>query len=91
MPSLLGLLLPGMVAPDRLLYIGQIKLNCVLMQNWIVWNKTDFDIENVLTLNRIVWNRTIFTFNCLWPKTIIINWTVSIRTVWLNWIYWNRN
>ena len=35
-PSLLSLpgpLWPGVVAPDRVLYIGQIDLNCVLMQN----------------------------------------------------------
>ena len=37
--SLLGLLLPGMVTPDRVLSMGQIELNCVLMANWIVWNR----------------------------------------------------
>ena len=41
------------------------------MQNWIVWNRTVFDIETVLTLNWIVliwtvwrnwigWNRNVF-------------------------------
>ena len=33
-----GLLWPGVVAPDRVLSMGQIKLNSVLMLNWIVWN-----------------------------------------------------
>ena len=29
-------------------------LKYVLMQNWIIWNETVFDIEIVLTLNWIV-------------------------------------
>ena len=33
------------IAPDRVLSIGQIELNCALMLNWIVWNRT------VLTFN----------------------------------------
>ena len=36
MPSLPGPLWPGVVAPDRVLSMGQIELNCVLMLNWIV-------------------------------------------------------
>ena len=31
-----------------------LHLKCVLMLNWIVWNGTDFEIENVLTLKWIV-------------------------------------
>ena len=34
----------GVVAPNRVLSIDQIELNCVLMLNWIVWNKTVFYI-----------------------------------------------
>ena len=34
-PSLPGPLWPGVVAPDRVLSIGQIELKCVLMLNWI--------------------------------------------------------
>ena len=30
----------GVVAPDRVLSMGQIELNCVLMLNCIVWNRT---------------------------------------------------
>ena len=41
LPSLQGPLLPGVVEPDRVLSMGQIKLNCVLMLNWITWNGTD--------------------------------------------------
>ena len=65
LPLLLGLLWPGVVAPDRGLSMRQIELNCVLMLNWIAWNRTVFDIETVLTLNWIVWNRTVLTFNCV--------------------------
>ena len=72
LPLLLGPLWPGVIAPDRVLSMGQIEqnvylcywyLNCILMQNWIVWNGTVFDIETVLTLNWIIWNRTVLTFN----------------------------
>ena len=71
LPSLPGSLWPGVIAPDRVLSMGQIELNCILMLNWIVWNgifcmlnwivwnKNVFDIETVLKLNWIVWNRTV--------------------------------
>ena len=40
LPSLPGPAWPGMVAPDRVLSMGQIKPNCVLMVNRIVCNRT---------------------------------------------------
>ena len=36
LPSLQGSLWPGVVAPKRVLSMGQIELNCVLMLNFIV-------------------------------------------------------
>ena len=57
-----GLLLAKVVAPDRVLSMDQIELNCVLMLNWIVWNGTVFYIETVLMLNWIVWNRTVYIY-----------------------------
>ena len=30
----------GMVAPDWVLFIGQIELNCVHILNWIIWHLT---------------------------------------------------
>ena len=39
--SLPGLLWPGVVTPDCVLSMGQIELNCVLMLNRIIWNRTD--------------------------------------------------
>ncbi len=85
------------------------KLNCLkwnylCMLNLVVWNRTVFDIETVLTLNWIVWNRTVLTFklrtydklNCLkWNCFCMLNWIVWNRTVFdietvlmLNWIVW---
>ena len=45
LPLLPGSLWLWVVAPDRVLSMGQIELNCVLMLNWITWNRT------VLTFN----------------------------------------
>ena len=33
LPSLPGPSRPGVVAPDRVLSMGQIEVNCILMQN----------------------------------------------------------
>ena len=43
LPSLPGPLWPRVVASDRVLSMGQIELNCVLMWNRTVWNKTVFE------------------------------------------------
>ena len=48
----------GVVARVRVLSIGQIILNCLLMLNWIAWNRT------VLTCKR----RTHAKLNCLKSK-----------------------
>ena len=77
MPSLTGPLWPGMVAPDRVLSMIQIELNCVRMINWIVWNRSVFDIEPVflrltelfeIGLNKIVRKKTVLTFNSVNKK-----------------------
>ena len=47
LPLLPDPLWPGVVAPDRVLSMGQIELNSVLKVNWIVWNRTVFDTETV--------------------------------------------
>ena len=39
-PSLPDPLWPVVVSPDRVLSMGQTELNCVLILNWIVWNRT---------------------------------------------------
>ena len=65
LPSLLGSLWPGVVAPDRVLSMGRIELNCILTLNWIVWIGNVADVETVLTLNWMVWNRTVLTVNCV--------------------------
>ena len=54
------------------------------MLNWILWNGTVFDIENVLTLNWFFLYRTVLTFNCGQTKPVrTLNGIGSIRTVWL--------
>ena len=40
LPSFPGPLWLGVVAPDRVLFMGQIELNYVPMLNGIVWNRT---------------------------------------------------
>ena len=57
LPSLPGPLLPGEVAPDRALSMGQIELNCELFLNWIAWNGT------VLTFKLCTY--AVLTFNCM--------------------------
>ena len=71
-PSLQCPLWPGGIAPDRVLSLGQIELNCVLMLNWITWSKT------VLTFKQ----RTYAKLNCLkWNYFCLLNWIVWNRTV----------
>ena len=47
LPSLPGHLCLGVLTPDKVLSMGQIEVNCVLMLNWIAWNKTVFDIKTL--------------------------------------------
>ena len=85
--SLPGPLCPGVVAPDRILSIGQIELNCVLMLNWIVfielfWHLTEqFGYLNcVLMRNWFVLNITVFWhLNCI----LMLKWSVWNKTVYI--------
>ena len=61
LPSLPGPLRPGVAALDRVISIGQTELNCVLMLNWITWNRTVLTLK-LLMLNLIVWNRTDYLY-----------------------------
>ena len=72
LPSLPGALWLGVVAPDRVLSMGQIELNCVIMLNWIAWNRTvlTFRLCTYAKLHRLKWN-------CF----CILNWIVWNRTV----------
>ena len=53
-----GPLRPGVVALDRVLSIGFIELNCVLMINWIICNKAvlTFKLRTYAKLNCLKWN-----------------------------------
>ena len=56
LPSLPGLLEPGVVSPDRALSMGQIKFNCVPMLNWTVWNRTVYMDKMDLALYNLQWH-----------------------------------
>ena len=60
LPLLPGPLWPRVVAPFRILSMGQIDLNCVLMLSEIAWNRTVLTFKLVLMLNWIEWNGTVF-------------------------------
>ena len=85
LPLLPGPLWPGLVAPDRVLSVGQIKLNCILMLNWIAWNRTVltfklhayakmncFKWNCFCMLNWIVWNRTLFDIETVCKQKLYI-------------------
>ena len=65
LPMLPGRLSPGMVTPDRVLSMGQIELNCVLMPNWILWIRT-------VWLNWIAWNRNVFEKTQLYEMELFL-------------------
>ena len=66
LPSLPGPLWPRVIAPDKVLSMGQRELNCLLMLIWIGWNRTVFGVSTIITVNWIVWinwiawNRNVF-------------------------------
>ena len=73
LPSLPGPLWPGVIAPDRVLSMGQIELKWVLMLNWITWNRSVliFKLRIHTKLNCLKWicfwhlNCTYAKLNCL--------------------------
>ena len=99
LPSLSGLLWPEVIAPDRILSMGQIELNCVLMLTRIAWNRTvlAFKLRTYAKLNCLKWNCFCMLNWIVWNRTALtntiltLNWIVWIKTVCLNWISWNRN
>ena len=73
LPSVPGLIWPEVVPPDKVLSMAQIKLYCVLMLNWIVWNRT------VLTFN-CMWTKTILILNWIvWNGTVWLKWIACNR------------
>ena len=74
LPSLPCQLWHLLVALDRVLFMGQIELNYVLMQSWIAWNRTDFYREVC----------SYAKHNCLkWNYFCMLNWIVQNRTVFV--------
>ena len=90
-PSFPRSLRPGMIAPNRVLFMDQIELNCILMLNWIAWKKTVFPFK-LRTYAKMNW------MNCLkWNCFCMLNWNVWNRSVFdietvltPYWIIWNR-
>ena len=92
LPSLPCSLRTGIVIPDRVLSMGQIELNCVLMLNWIVWNRTILTFncggtQTILTVNWVIWNRTVWLNWMGWNRNGF--WQLN-SVLMLNWIVWNR-
>ena len=80
LPLLPGPLWPGMVVPDRVLFMGQIELECVLMLNWIGWDET------VLTFKLYLNQTELFEIELFWHLTECKQKTILI----INWFVWNR-
>ena len=59
----------GVLAPDRILSMGQVKLNCVLILNWIARNRTvlTFKLPAYAKLNSLKWN-CFWHRNCTYSK-----------------------
>ena len=43
------------------------------MLNWIIWNRTVFDIETVLAQNWIIWIRTVWLNWIAWNRDVFDN------------------
>ena len=58
LPSLPGSPWPGVVAPDRVLFLDQIELNCILIQKRTAGNRTflTFQLRTYVKLNYLKWN-----------------------------------
>ena len=62
------------------------------MLNWIIWNRTVFDIETVLTLKWIVWISTVWLNWIAWNRIAFENYSVYIHlncAYMLKWVVWN--
>ena len=63
-----------------------LRLNCVLMLNWIVWNGTVFDIGTELFNTDLFWHLTLSKQNLYLYST-----KLAELEAWINRIAWNRN
>ena len=61
------------------------------MLNWIIWNGTVFDIETVHWTELFNIELFLHLTVCKQKSILTLNWIIWIRTVWINWIAWNRN
>ena len=55
LPSFPGPFWDPKIGPNRVLSMGQIEPNCVLMLNWITWNRTVYMNKNGFDINNLQW------------------------------------
>ena len=53
--------------------MGLIEVISISIINWIVWNRTVFGSETVLTQNWIVWIRTVWLNWIAWNRDVFDN------------------
>ena len=83
-----GPIWPRVVAPDKVLFVGQIELNHVFMLNWITWNRIVLHLIYEFMLKWIVWNRTVLTFKLrIYVGLTCLKWNCFCMMIW---IVWNR-
>ena len=56
------------------------------MLNWIIWNRTVFDIKTVFTINWIVMFNCLnsLKWKCFWQTVLMLNWIILNRTDYLH-------
>ena len=74
LPSLAGPFCNRVVAPDRVLSMGKIEINCVLMLNRITWNRTVLisQLRTHAKLNCLKWNCFCMQNRIVWNRTALI-------------------
>ena len=73
-PLLPGPLWPGVVAPDRVLSKGQIELNCILMLNWIVRNRSVYMCKATFRRGERRHGQLSISCRSYWSQTWPIKW-----------------
>ena len=74
LPSIPRPLWRWLVAPDRVLSMGQIELNCELMLNWNVWNRTVY-------VSILLYGCTTWTLTKRLEKKLDGNYTRMLRAI----------
>ena len=89
MPSLQRPHRPGVVALDKILYIGQIELNYVLMLNQITWNSTVLTFK-LRTYTNVWMKQFLYAKLSSWKRNVFDIGTV-LKLNWIIWLCVNKN